>query len=124
MASNRYTTKGRAKRIALHYFKWPHPFRRWKLVLSIVEPLLAGTWLVGYAARGDQRVYTSGPVSTAHAMFGDQCSACHVPKPTPEAAAPNGPAGRSTGFFVKVSDQACSTCHEGPVHHDNQTHTP
>ena len=56
MADNRYTAKIRAKRIELEYFKHLHPFRRWKLILSIVVPLIAGVWLIAYASRGDQRI--------------------------------------------------------------------
>jgi len=77
VADERYTTKVRAKRIELSYFKHAHPFRRWKLILSIVAPVIAGGWLVGYAALGSSRIYTSGPVATAHAMFGTRCEACH-----------------------------------------------
>ena len=82
----RYSTKIRAKRIALQYFKRPHPFRRWKLILSIAAPVLAALWLlVVAAARGDQRLYNGGPVSTAHAMFESDCRLCHGPGPAPGA---------------------------------------
>src|SRR5436190_95404 len=73
----RYSTKTRAKRIEPEYFKRLHPFRRWKLILSIIAPVVAAAWLVAYAARGDQRLYTSGPLSTGHVMFGTQCADCH-----------------------------------------------
>ena len=79
MGTGRYTTKGRAKRIQLDYFKQLHPFRRWKLILSVAAPVLAALVLAGFALRGNQRIYNSGPVSTAHAMFGAQCGSCHVP---------------------------------------------
>ena len=45
MDDQRYTTKVRAKRIELSYFKHAHPFRRWKLMLSIAAPVIAGGWL-------------------------------------------------------------------------------
>src|SRR5712691_136573 len=102
MGTGRYTTKGRAKRIQLDYFKRLHPFRRWKLILSVAAPLLAALALAGFALRGNQRIYNSGPVSTAHAMFGAQCGHCHVP-----AA---GLAGAG-GFLLRPSDQSCSACH-------------
>lgn len=117
---NRYTTKIRAKRIALHYFKKPHPFRRWRLILTIAAPAVAAGWLAVLAARGDQRIYNSGPVSTAHAMFGVQCGQCHVPPHTTQGGANQ--AGKS--FWLRVSDRACLKCHDGPIHHDAQTFTP
>src|SRR5439155_1368068 len=41
-------------------------------MLSIAAPVIAGGWLVGYAAFGDSRLYTSGPVATAHTEFAVQ----------------------------------------------------
>ena len=111
MGTGRYTTKGRAKRIQLDYFKQLHPLRRWRLILSVAAPLVAALALAGFALRGNQRIYNSGPVSTAHAMFGTQCGSCHVP------TAGLADAG---GFFRKPSDQSCSACHAGPIHHENQ----
>jgi hypothetical protein len=119
MAERTYTTKSRAKRIALDYFKRPHPLRRAKLVLSIALPLVAVVVVAVHAVRGDRRLYTSGPVSTAHALFGARCEDCHsAPPSTAAGAAP------INAFFVPVSDLACSLCHDGPVHQNNQGFTP
>lgn len=115
MADTRYTAKIRAKRIELEYFKHLHPFRRWKLILSIVLPLLAGVWLIAYAARDDQRIYTSGPLSTAHAMFETSCADCHKP-----VGAANDPNAQKRAFFLPVEDKTCLICHDGPEHHPNQ----
>src|SRR5436190_1383365 len=115
----RYSTKTRAKRIEPEYFKRLHPFRRWRLILSITVPVVAAAWLVAYAARGDQRIYTSGPLSTGHAMFGTQCADCHGPG---RAAAPGGTP--TSAFFVRVSDRACLACHDAPVHHESQAFDP
>jgi hypothetical protein len=52
----RYSTKVRAKRIALQYFQRLHPFRRWKLVLSIAAPALAALWVVVAAGRHHERL--------------------------------------------------------------------
>ena len=117
MAERPHTTKIRAKRITLDYFKGPHPFRRWKLLLSIALPLVAVGWLAAYAVLGDPRIYNSGPVSTAHAMFGARCADCHATRTADGAVA-------RPGFFLTVSEQTCSVCHEGPVHHSSQGFTP
>ena len=120
MAERLYTTKSRAKRIQLDYFKHPHPFRSAKLWISIGLAVVAAAAVIVYALRGDHRLYTSGPVSTAHAMFGTRCADCHAAvAPTAAAGAPS-----RAAFFVPVSDLTCSLCHEGPSHHQNQTFTP
>ena len=118
----RYTQKTRAKRIALNYFKRPHPFRRWRFILSVAAPLLAAVWLLTYAGRGDQRIYNSGTVSTAHQMFETDCKVCHGPGPAPGVTAAGfvGP----SGYWARVSDNACTACHAGPAHHDNEQFTP
>jgi hypothetical protein len=128
-APSRYSTKIRAKRIALQYFKRLHPFRRWKLILSIAAPVLAALWLIAAATRGDQRLYLGGPVSTAHAMFESDCRLCHGPAPSggaPVLLSSLAAAARKTpsGFFLTVSNAACTNCHAGPQHHVNETFTP
>ena len=123
MAPTRYTTKVRAKRIGIEYFKRPHPFRRWKLILSVAAPAMAALWVGVAAVQKDQRIYTSGSVSTAHAMFGTQCSDCHVPATAvPTAERPGAPADGQ--FFLRPTDKACLACHDGPVHHEQQVFTP
>ena len=56
MDTGRYTTKGRAKRIQLDYFRRLHPLRRWRLILSVAAPLVAALALAGFAVRGNQRI--------------------------------------------------------------------
>ena len=119
MAERSYTTKTRAKRIALDYFKRPHPFRRAKLRLSIALPLVAAILVTGYIVLGDYSLFNSGPVSTAHALFGARCQDCHGATPATAAGVAPGAA-----FFVPVSNQACSVCHDGPTHHESQPFTP
>lgn len=104
------TTKKLARRIDLQYFTRPHPLRRWRFWLSVTIPVLALGWLLTQRAQGGQKAYSSGPLSTSHAVFTQQCSLCHVT--------------RTGAFFKEVSDEACLTCHDAPVHHANQTFTP
>jgi predicted CXXCH cytochrome family protein len=126
----RYTTKVRAKRIALQYWARAHPFRRWKTILSVAAPLLGALWLLVAAARDDQRLYNGGPVSTAHAMFETECRLCHGPGPTltpdtPAAHASLAAAAKAApaGFFLPVTNAACKNCHAGPDH-NAQSDTP
>ncbi len=104
------TTKTLAKRIDLQYFAHPHPFRRWRFWLSVAVPAIALGWFLTQRAQGGQKVYSSGPLSHAHAVFTQQCALCHVT----EAGA----------FSARVTDNACLTCHDAPIHQTNQTFTP
>jgi hypothetical protein len=104
------TTKKLAKRIDLQYFAKPHPFRRWRLLLSLLIPATALAWFVGQRATAAPKVYSSGPVSSSHAVFGARCNLCHVTE---------------AGFFHQsVSDKACLTCHDAPAHNTQQVFTP
>jgi hypothetical protein len=104
------TTKKRAQRIDMNYFKRPHAFRRWRFWLSLSVPLLAVLWLAWHGLTGNQRVYSGGQMSPAHAVLATKCNACHF---------------EMAGFFsAKASDRACLACHDGPMHHANQTFTP
>ena len=101
------TTKGVAQRIDLNYFKRPTPFKRAKLWLAIVAPVIALVWIGWHFLGRDQRVYSSGQLSEAHAVLEKQCVACHVQQ-----------AGE---FSAKAEDAACLACHDGPAHHPEAT---
>ncbi|MBZ5694583.1 MAG: cytochrome c3 family protein [Acidobacteriia bacterium] len=104
------TTKKLAQRIDLNYFKHPHPFRRWRFWLSVSVPLIAVLWLAWYGLTGNKRVYSGGKMSPAHVVLTAKCDACHF---------------KLAGFFsAKASDRVCLSCHDGPIHHANQTFTP
>ena len=110
MAGAERPTKRRAQRIDMNYFKHPHPFRSWRLWLSIAAPVLAIAWIAWHAVRGNQRVYSAGKMSSAHAVLAAKCDACHF---------------TMAGFFSqKTSDRACLACHDGPIHHADQVFTP
>jgi hypothetical protein len=100
------TTKTVAQRIDLNYFKRSTPFKRARLILVILVPLLAIGWIAWRGYSRDSRVYSSGRMSEPHAVLEKQCAACHVQK---------------TGeFSFKAADTACLSCHDGPMHHENQ----
>jgi hypothetical protein len=100
------TTKKLAQRVDLNYFKRPTPFKRAKLWLSVLVPLLAVGWIAWRGLTRDSRVYSSGRMSEAHAVLERQCATCHVEK-----------AGE---FSANAADSACLACHDGPVHHENE----
>jgi hypothetical protein len=104
-------TKARAKRIDLTYFRTPGAFQRWKRMLSMLLPAAGAVWVIAMAARGDERMYNSGMISTRHAMLENKCGSCHT---TPWALRYTKP-----DEWQERLDLACLTCHEAPVHHKN-----
>ena len=110
MAGGERTTKKLAQRIDLTYFKRPHPFRTWRFWLSVAAPVLAIMWIAWYALAGSNRVYSGGKMSSAHAVLTAKCDACHL--------------RTASSYSAKASDQACLSCHDGPIHHTNQAFTP
>src|SRR2546423_14456366 len=97
------TTKTVAQRIDLNYFKKPTPFKRANLWLAILAPALALVWIGIHFWRSDNRVYSSGRLSEAHAVLEKECGACHV--------------RQAGGFSATAADSACLACHDGPTHH-------
>jgi hypothetical protein len=101
------TTKKLAQRIDLDYFKRPTRLKRAKFWLSLLLPLLALVWITWRGFSGDHRVYSSGRMSEAHAVLEKECSSCHVQQ--------------AGAFSAKAADAACLACHDGPMHHANET---
>ncbi len=101
------TPKTISKRVDPAYVIKPRRTTRQRWLLSLVAMAIAlSCWLV-YALRGRQTIYNPGPVSNAHAFFEADCAKCHR--------------SSSDGHFSRtVSDAACLTCHDGPVHHASQ----
>jgi hypothetical protein len=101
------TTKKLAQRIDLNYFKRPTPLKRAKFWLSVLLPLLALVWSGERTIFKDSRVYSSGRLSEPHAVLEKECAACHLQQ--------------AGAFSAKAADNACLSCHDGPIHHANQT---
>lgn len=111
MARRIRTAKTLAQRIDLSYFKRPHPFRRWRLILSVALPAIALAWVVLLGATGNNAPYSSGPVSTAHTLFGARCEVCHRQE-------------AGSGFRAHVTDRSCLACHDAPRHSEAELVTP
>lgn len=104
------TTKKLAQRIDLNYFKRPSAAKRAKFWISIIVPVIALAWITGQRLSGNSRVFSSGRMSEVHSVLESQCATCHVQQ--------------VGGFSAKASDAACLSCHDGPVHHNEQVKTP
>jgi predicted CXXCH cytochrome family protein len=100
------TTKKLAQRVDLNYFNRATAFKRAKLWLSVLVPLVAVIWIAWRGVAKDSRVYSSGRMSEAHAVLERQCAACHVEQ--------------GGQFASNAADSACLACHDGPMHHADQ----
>jgi hypothetical protein len=98
--------------VELDYFQRPRPFRRVKRSL-LAAAFLASSLLVVLSLLPHQRTaYQSAPVSTAHAMFNQDCGICH-----PGAFRPFERFIRHDSSFHSVTDETCIKCHAGSHHH-------
>ncbi len=109
MAGRTRNTKKLAQRIDRDYFKRVFPLTLWRRVLSIGLTVMGLLWLGWHGFARNSDAFTSGPIHSSHAAFGNNCAACH---------------SANAVFGSKVTDQSCLGCHDGPVHQAQQTFTP
>jgi hypothetical protein len=114
MAIRKRTTKLLAKRHDLNYFKKGSPVRTWQFKLALVAIVAAVAWISISASKSAQ-AFSSGPISSSHAVFGQKCEACHKPVIAGAGFLPVG-----FGSARKVPDSACESCHTVGLHHANQ----
>ena len=96
------SSKDLAKRLRFDLFPRRDRFRRYYGLLGSAAVLAAfGLWML-FNGTIRARQYLPGPVSRAHATFGDRCAKCHDP-------------------FKNVQNEACLKCHETRVHSEFET---
>jgi hypothetical protein len=94
-------------------------FRRRRLFRGLSRRLTWGALLLACAGvgwtllPGKQTMYQAGPLSTAHALFNQDCAKCHT-----EAFPAWNRLWTSDAAVRSVPDQACKQCHDGPRHHE------
>jgi hypothetical protein len=115
MARRNRTAKFLGTRHNREYFRAWTPLRKLRVALTIALPLIACAWLLAHSLRGSSQPYSSGPMSPAHNVFGNDCEACHVNAKTFFGHA---------SFEEHVSDRACLGCHNSPVHQVSEPFTP
>ena len=111
MQIRRRTSKSVARRHDLNYFRHPSRLRRWQGILALVAVAASLVWLVVTFGFTGQQMLSSGPISSAHAVFGTKCESCHLPK--------HGGLFQRAGFNRNVPDSACMQCHAVPAHQES-----
>src|SRR5262245_30726542 len=109
MPSSFRTQKDLPQWIELDYYRRARPLRRWRrlltwaVFLSCAAAVVAATFLTRAS-----RLVQAGPVSSAHAMFNDDCGQCHQERfQTAKKLLPG------NADVHAVPDQACTRCHTG-----------
>lgn len=107
--------KRRTARIEPDYLRHTSTIDAWKGRLALIATVAAIGWFV-IAALGDleQQLATRGPVANAHAIWENNCQACHVDF-TPISGSAG---GLALTDWAHASDQNCQKCHAGPPHHE------
>ena len=105
MSIRQRTTKLLARRHDLNYFKRMSPLRLWQWYLAGGALAVAILWFSGSQFAHGDAAFSSGPISSSHAVFGQQCELCHVPVLKATRFTP------AFGRRNHVPDSACLSCH-------------
>lgn len=109
------TSKTIAERVDLGFHRQGNRLRHWRWrgsVLALVAALALPAWAM---FRHNQRFYEAGPVSEAHRLIANDCARCHAANWRTALRL-----ARLDDGLVSVSDEACTVCHAGPAHHQDQ----
>lgn len=98
-----------SERFDLTYVRRPQLSDRWTRPLSVAFIAIIVVIFGGLMLQGDLRAYSSGPLTTAHAMFADDCGKCHAPDPD------------RSGYWLPARDELCLNCHVAPLHNLHQS---
>lgn len=98
-----------SERFDLTYVQKRHFADRWTAALGLGLALLVAAGLGGLTLFGGNEVYSSGPLTNAHAMFAHDCGKCHAPDPA------------GSGFWLPARDELCLACHVAPLHNPHQS---
>lgn len=100
-----------SERNDLRWFRRAASLRGWYWRLSCLAALGAVVVLAAWTVWGDERVYWSAPVSQSHAMFQQDCQACHV-----QPGAPLIRLATLSDSHHSVRDSDCQACHAQSSH--------
>lgn len=99
------SSKDIAKRLRFDHRPRADAFRRWYWLAALVAGGLGVAAWLGFSRTVGERQYLPGPLTPAHATFGDDCARCHV-------------------AFAATPDDKCLACHSPRRHSEFELVTP
>ena len=108
----------------LGYYNRLHPWRRWRLIVSLLTIIggLVAIWF--FQKRGRETFFNPGKISSSHARFADDCATCHdksLPGGgalTPEKFTAVTRERFRSGVAFDPIDRKCETCHQQHTFHE------
>lgn len=108
-----------SERFDLRYIRRRHFPATWTRAGSLAAVIAVGGYVAAREWSGDRRMFTSGPLTSAHAIFADDCAQCHqAAEPPPGAGVFARAASR---YWLPAQDAACLRCHIGAAHQAHQS---
>jgi hypothetical protein len=107
----------------LGYYRKLHPWRRAKLIVSVLSILGGLIAIYLFQKYGRETFFNAGKISANHAAFADNCAACH----DKTAAAPGGDPRKfkavlrdrfHKGISFDAIDRKCESCHQQHTFHE------
>ena len=127
--SGKMATPGRTqKQIAerykgnLGYYKKKHPWRVARSIAALVAIVGGIAGLILFQLRGQETFFTTGPISSTHATFGDDCAKCHE-KAVPDSGLTFSDVKKVVrdrfrhGMDFTAIDRSCQQCHQSHDFH-------
>ncbi len=121
-------------RVEIEFHKRPNPIKRAAWWTALAAVLVSLAWLGYTTSRGQTAIYQGGDISTAHAMFENDCAKCHSLSNNLLTGSNFASANLTEGTWAplrrliglddeihSVSNANCNICHVGTIHHSNQS---
>lgn len=102
----------------LGYYRRLHPWRRARLIVSLVTFAAGLTAIIVYSRRGPEKFFNAGPISSNHATFADRCERCHNKGSEPHEFRQVLSDRFREGIAADRLDRKCEGCHAQHTFHE------
>src|SRR3954471_3993443 len=103
----------------LGYYRNLHPWRRARLIVSLLTIIGGLTALVSFQRCGRESFYNAGKISSSHASIAQKCDACHDKGSAFTAGMKSTLSDRfHNGVSFAAIDRKCESCHKLHTFHE------